>query len=227
MKPTIKLAILAGLSLASVLPAGAITWRSQYYNLTSARDFGRDHGSFAGTGHNWSCTGNLILQKNRILTAAHCPQGSSWTVRTHAATGVSSSVAKSDQDVRLVKLNANNGGTPVQLWDNGSEPGKTFHKAGYGRYGAIDAVSSGTWMGAGEPLAGHNTYTVNSGNTVRFVLKTNAYSVGTAPGDSGGPGLMKLANGQWSVSSTTMGPGSGYYNESRVWHARNWILQNL
>jgi hypothetical protein len=206
--------------------ASAIVWRKAFYSLDAANSFGRDHVSFQGVGRNGGCTGNLIYQNNRILTAAHCPAGSSWTVRGNGAVGVSSSVAKSGQDIRLVKLSANSGGTNLGMWDNKSEIGANFLKAGHGRFGDAGSVGAANRMGANNPLAGHNTYTGLSTNTVQFNMKGNEKSVTTAPGDSGGPGIVKVGSA-YKVSSTTSGPGSGFFIDSRASHGRAWVLGNL
>jgi hypothetical protein len=217
--------VTSAFGLFTAQPASAITWRSAFWDLTAANDFGRDHISFQGVGRNGGCTGNLIYQNNRILTAAHCPAGTSWTVRGNSAVTVSSSVAKSGQDVRLVKLSANSGGTNLTMWDSASETGTEFLKAGHGTYGDITSPG-GSRMAFNNPLAGHNTYGALSTNTVNYNLKTTVKSVGTGPGDSGGPAIVKVGT-VYKVSSTTTGVNSGGYVDSRASHARSWVLENL
>ena len=214
-------AIAAAGMLLGTLPAGhAITWRSGMYSTAQAEAFGRDHGSFLGAGNNGACTGNLVQNNRRILTARHCPAGSQWQIRAHGVVAVSNAVDSSSHDIKVVKLKANSGGTPMGLYSVTDLNGQTFHKAGYGAYGVITSVG-GNWFGKPAPLAGHNTYTTGDTPSVQYVLKTSSYSVGTAPGDSGGPGLIKNSSGAWTVSSTTSGPGNGYYIDARVSTARS------
>ncbi|MCU0794923.1 MAG: S1 family peptidase [Akkermansiaceae bacterium] len=217
------------LGLISLIPcASGITWRSQYYSQSQAQAFGRDHVSFHGVGIGFGCTGTLFHSNRHVITAAHCTSASSWKIRSHAHVATSSHYTVPNYDVRVCKLAANSGGTTYGL--NGvmaNEVGRDFHKNGTGAYGDIGSVNFGGWWQHGYPLAGRNTYTTVTGGTLRYVLKTNAASVGTAPGDSGSSGLMKHTDGKWYITSTTNGPGSGFYVDTQSRAVRSYIYQRL
>ncbi|MCU0749598.1 MAG: S1 family peptidase [Akkermansiaceae bacterium] len=227
MKPKARLAILAGLSLIGVLPSSAITWRSQYYNQTQAENFGRDHPSFQGVGTN-GCTGSLIHNARRIITAAHCGPGTSWRVRQHAAVSVvPNSSVTTGWDLRIVKLSANSGGTPRPTDTTVNESGQGFLKAGWGWYGNITSPTNYGWSGT-YPLGGTNVFSAGgTTNELNFVLLTNAASIGTGPGDSGSSCFRKRADGNYEVVATTNGAGNGFYREQRVSPYNSWILNNL
>jgi hypothetical protein len=218
--------VTSAFGLFTAQKASAIVWLDAYWNVDSANNFGRDHPSFQGVGRNGGCTGNLIYRNNRILTAAHCDPGISWTVRSNPSILVSSSVTKSGQDVRLVKLRANSGGKSFGMWKNTNEGGTGFLKAGHGFYGSVDRVGSVNVMGGTNPLAGTNTYISQSGTLVSYTMKRDQQSVTTAPGDSGGPALVKVGTG-YEVSSTTAGFADGLLQDSRASQARAWVLRNL
>lgn len=225
MKLFSKSMTLTGLAVLTALPASAITWRSAYYSQTQADNFGRDHPSFQGAATN-GCTGSLIHNPRRIITAAHCPPGSSWRVRQHAAVSVSSSVT-TGWDLRIVKLSGNSGGTPRPTDTTVNESGQSFLKAGWGWYGNITSPTNYGWSGT-YPLGGTNVFSANgTTDELNFVLLTNAASIGTGPGDSGSSCFRKRADGNYEVVATTNGPGSGFYREQRVTPYNSWILSHL